>query len=154
MIFLTLFVASWILFSFFVERTRIGELLPSMIFAGFLGIFTDILMLEYQIWDYHKFYPLSDWMVAILLDLGIYAVVAGLYIQWLPKKPTLQVAYTFVWTTGTIFFEYCFIQLKWMEYHQWWNIGDSYLSDWIIFYLIILQYEFFRKLKLTQNDKA
>jgi hypothetical protein len=145
MIYIILFAASWLLFILFVDRSRIGEYLPSMIFAGFLGIITDIFMLYYKIWDYHHYYPLPEWSVAVLLDIGIYAVVAGLFIQWMPSRPALQLLYIFPWTVSAILFEYLFIRMEWMHHHQWWNLRHSYIADWVIFYMILLQYEFYRR---------
>jgi hypothetical protein len=145
MIYIILFFLSWTLFILFIDRSRVGEYLPSMIFAGFLGIITDILMLHFKIWDYHNYAPLPDWSVAVSLDTGVYAVVPALYIQWLPSRPALQLLYTLPWTLGTILFEYIFIKMEWMHHHQWWTLMHSYIADWTIFYMIILQYEFYRR---------
>jgi hypothetical protein len=145
MIYIVVFIAVWLSFYMLVDRNRIGELLPSMIFAGYLGIITDILMLHNRIWEYNHYKPLPHWSVAFLFDIGIYAVVSGLYIQWLPEKRIHQWFYTIPWTTGAILFEYAFIRTEYMHHHKGWTLLSSYLADWFIFYLIILQYHFYRK---------
>lgn len=145
MIYLMIIIIFWLIFYIFYDRSRIGEILPSMIFAGYLGMITDILMLHFHLWDYHHYEPLPKWVVAVLFDLGIYAVVAGLYVQWLPESKPLQWLYTIPWTLGAVIFEYIFIRTNYMHHHQGWTLLHSYLADWFIFYLIILQYQFYRR---------
>jgi hypothetical protein len=146
MIYLLCFVISWLIFYFLADKFRIGEYLPSMIFAGFLAIITDIMMIYNEIWSYHKYWPLPEWAVAFSLDIGVYAVVSALFIQWLPKSRILQLLYIIPWTAGAIAFEFLFLQMDWIKHHQhYWTLMHSYIADWIIFYLIIVQYDFYSK---------
>lgn len=144
MVSIMLFFLSWLVFLWFGDKKRIPELFPTSVFAAFLGLLTDLIMEEYQLWSYHDS-PLSGQGVPLVLDFGIYPVVAYLYMQYLPQRTKKRVIYILYWTIGSILLEYAYLKFGLIRHHLWWSLWISYISDWMIYGLFILQYQYYAK---------
>lgn len=149
MVTILLFIFSWLVFWVLADKKRIPELFPTALFSAFLALLTDLIMEEYRLWSYLD-KPLSGHVVPLVLDFGIYPVVSYLFIQYLPLGLKKRMICLVFWTLGAILLEYIYLQLGIIRHHKWWNLWMSYLSDWIIFGLIILQYQFYAKEKVRQ----
>ncbi|WP_134704893.1 CBO0543 family protein [Ammoniphilus sp. YIM 78166] len=149
MVTILVFIFSWLMFGLLADKKRIPELFPTALFSAFLGLLTDLIMEEYRLWSYVD-KPLSGLAVPLVLDFGIYPVVSYLFIQGLPLTIKKRIIWTFFWSLGAILLEYIYLQFGIIRHHLWWNLWMSYLSDWIIFGLIILQYQFYAKEKVRQ----
>jgi len=144
MVSIILLILSWLAFLVFGDKKRIPELFPTAMFSAFLGLLTDLIMEEYELWSYHD-EPLSGSMVPLFLDFGIYPVVAFLFMQFLPQTWMKRFWWIFFWSLGSILLEYAYLKLGLMQHHKWWTLWVSYISDWVIFVLFILQYQFYAK---------
>lgn len=144
MVSIILFVLSWLTFLLLGDKKRIPELFPTAVFSMFLALLTDLMMEEYQLWSYQD-KPLSGHIVPLVLDFGIYPVVAYLFIQYLPLTRRKRIYWIVYWTFGAILLEYVYLKWGLIQHHKWWSLWMSYFSDWIIFVLFILQYQYYAK---------
>lgn len=144
MVTIILFILSWLTFLFFGDKKRIPELFPTAVFSAFLALLTDLIMEEYQLWSYRD-KPLSHHGVPLVLDFGVYPVVAYLFMQYLPQTLWKRIYWILYWTLGAILLEYVYLKWGLIQHHQWWSLWISYVSDWIIFILLILQYQYYAK---------
>jgi hypothetical protein len=144
---LAVFIISWAAWLIFADKRRWRELTPVSLFAALLGAQTDIIMHYYRLWEYDP-----ALVVEILDDTGIYIVVTYLFIQWLPKNrsPRVMFGYWFVWTALAITVEFIFLATGHIHYHRWWNIGWSYLADWLLFGIFYLYHKVLRLEKLSR----
>lgn len=151
MFFITRAIIVWGVWLFFADKRRWREILPVCILASFLGTLTDVIMEEYPLWGY---YSGSHPLVVILLDeFEVYPVVTYLFIQWLPKNRTFASLfwYWFKWTGLAITIEWIHIYAGYMMYLQWWNMGCSYISDYILFWVF---YKFHQVLRLEKLSRT
>ncbi len=146
MINISVFIFTWITFTLYGNFKRLPELFPSALFASYLALFTDILMEKYELWSYIDA-PLSGQAIKLLLGFGLYPIVGYLFMQFLPESLWKKLIYTFFWTLFAITFEFVYLSLGIIEHHMWWTLWMSYISDWIIFFLIYLQYCFYARPK-------
>lgn len=147
MITIILFILSWIIFLIFGDKKRIPEIFPTCIFSAFLALLTDLIMERYQLWSYQEI-PLNRYWIPILLDFSIYPVITYFFMQYLPNKVLSQILYIFLWTLGAIFLEYIYFSLGIIVYKKWWEMWNSYISDWVLFILFILQYKYYSRMKV------
>ena len=132
-------IFSWLVWFAAADKKRWKEILPVSIFASWLSFIVEAWMHNvYELWSYSglKIYPL------FANALGIYIVVPYFFIQFLPREKTLRkmVVYFFLWADFAIIYEYFHWYLLKIEYHLWWNIGYSYLSDWFLFWIFYKYY--------------
>ena len=150
MFYLIWFVLSWVFWIVFSDKNRWREIFPVSIFAVCLDSIADIITSLYPLWNYDgnviRILPYID-------GPGIYIVVPYLFIQWLPKQQTLLhiLKYFFIWTIFSLAFEIIHLKTGHMHYGLWWNIGWSYLADWILFFLF---YQFHSIFQLTKLSKG
>jgi hypothetical protein len=151
MFFYIRFILVWIVWLIFADKKRWRELFPVSIFAGYLGLITDVVIAEgFKLWEYRNgniiFAEVSD-------DLGTYIVVTYLFIQLLPKHKTVRnmLLYWFIWTTLAIGIEWIHIHSGHMIHNKWWNHGCSYLMDWLLFWLFYEFHKLFRLKELSRN---
>lgn len=137
---------SWTVFLLYGDKKRFPELFPSAIFSSFLAIFTDILMVKYELWSYTD-PPLNSQSIKLSLGFGMYLIVAYLFLQYIPDSFREKIVYTFYWTLFAIVFEFFYLKYGLIKHHMWWTLWMSYLADWIIFVLIYLQYCFYARVK-------
>ncbi len=145
---LTSFVLSWLFWFFFAAKKRWREILPVSIFASWLSFGVEALIQYlYNLWSYSGpvLFPLFG------NAFGIYLVVPYFFIQWLPVERTISklVFYFFLWTGFAIFFEFVHWYLGKIEYHLWWNMMYSYLSDWFLFWIFYNYYVVMNLKKLS-----
>jgi hypothetical protein len=150
MFFYIRFILCWTIWYLFADKKRWRELFPVSIFAGYLGLITDVIVEDrIKLWEYRKgnilFAEISD-------DMGIYLVVTYLFIQWLPHHKTIltMLFYWFIWAALAIGIEWIHIYTGHMALHKGWNLGYSYLTDWFLFWLF---YQFHKVFRLTQLSK-
>ncbi|MGO4890368.1 CBO0543 family protein [Anaerobacillus sp. MEB173] len=146
MVTIGVFIFSWVIFALLGDKKRIPELFPTAIFSAFLGLFTDLIMVQYELWSYED-PPLASKSVKLFLDFGIYPVVAFLFIQFIPEKLTKKIIYTAVWVVCAIIFEYFYLKYGLIKHHLWWNLWMSFFADGIIFAFIYIQYCFYARIE-------
>lgn len=139
------FILSWLIWFLFANKKRWKEILPVSIFASWLSFILEAWMhYVYNLWSY------SGTAILPLFGnaFGVYIVVPYFFIQWLPQERTLikMSLYFFSWTGFSIVFEFIHWYFLQIEYHLWWNIGCSYIADWLLF-LIFYKYYFTTNLK-------
>lgn len=138
------FIFFWLIFILLADKRRWRELLPVSIFSIALGATTDNIMHHLLMWSY------DDKQTSLIADLtddwSVYIVVTYLFIQWLPKNKNFRnmFIYWLIWTTITIAIEFIHVYTRHMTYSTWWNIGWSYLSDWLLFYIFYKYYQIFK----------
>ncbi|HWR06150.1 CBO0543 family protein [Sporomusa sp.] len=142
------FVLFWILWLIFADKSRWRELFAVGIFAGFLDGFADIFSFHYPLWKYHP----PDSVVPNLFDnMGVYIVVSYLFIQWLPKNPSVvrMLMYWFLWTAFAIAIEWVHVHMGYMTYDSGWRMEYSYIADWIIYWMLYKFHKVFELRKLS-----
>ncbi|HEU4962578.1 MAG TPA: CBO0543 family protein [Bacilli bacterium] len=124
-----------------IDTKRLQELYPSALLSSFMGIFTDLIMVKYNLWKYDSDF-FGSLEVPMLLDLSIYPVVAMLYIQFFPEKKSWakRIFYTACWVLFSISLEWIFLQRGEMEHHMWWRLWYSFGADWIIYGILYTMY--------------
>lgn len=138
---------------FLADKKRWRELLPVGFLAGFIGSTTDNIMHHYELWSYHE-----NKVHAIIPELTddwlVYMVATYLFIQWLPQERKLisLLKYWFVWTGVAVGIEVIHTITDHMEYHKWWNLGHSYLMDWILFWVFYKFHEIFKLHELSGEN--
>ena len=144
MFFIASFAFAWSVWLLLADKRRWKELFPVGIFAGYLAGISDDLMRRVELWSY-KMDPANNALVEFLTDIGIYIVSTYLFIQWLPEKSRFwsMFRYFFIWTAFTIGIEFIFYVTGHIQYHKWWNLGWSYLSDWFLFWIFYKFYKIF-----------
>ncbi|MDF2570226.1 MAG: hypothetical protein K0R55_1830 [Sporomusa sp.] len=134
---ITRFVIDWAVWFWFSDKRQWRAYLPTCIFASWISYIVEAVMVHYPLWSYsgHKLMSLN------VNGFGIYIVFVFLFIQRLPKQRKLGnlLKYWFIWTGIAISIELFHLLLGHITYHSWWNIGYSYLADWL---LLLLFYKF------------
>jgi hypothetical protein len=140
----------WTCWFIFADKSRWRELFIVGIFASFLDGFADIFAYQYPLWKYHG---MGNSVIPDLFDnLGLYIVVAYLFIQRLPKHRTIVrlLAYWLFWSFIAIIIEWIHVYTGHMTYGILWNMAYSYLLDWIIFSIL---YQFHKVFQLEKLSK-
>ena len=133
------FMLCWLVWLIFANKKRWKEILPVSILASWFSFIVEAWM--------HYVYNLWSYPGEIILPLfgngfGIYFVVSYLFIQCLPHEKSLKkmIVYLFLWTGFAIIVELLHWRLLQIEYHLWWNIGYSYICDWLLFWIFYKYY--------------
>jgi hypothetical protein len=132
-----LFILSWSVYFIVADKNKYVYISPTSYIAVILALVTDLLMFVYPLWEYPSGTNLALFIKQLLNSFGIYFVVTYLFIQYLPKdKSHLQfLLYIFYWTGLSIFIEFVSLKVGYITHSYWWNLGWSYLSDWLLFLL-------------------
>ncbi len=143
------FILSWLFWLTLANKKRWKEIIAVSIFASWLSLIVEAWMhYVYQLWSY------SGLAIVALLGnaLGVYLVVPYFFIQLLPSERTQRnmFIYIFFLTGFAILFEFFHWYFLKIEYHLWWNIGCSYIADWILFWLFYQFYNFSQLEKLSK----
>lgn len=145
------FLISWTCWLFFADKTRWREIIPVSIFASFLGLISDHFMnLHITYWEYYGSHPKI--IMVLLDDFEIYFVVTYLFIQWIPQKQSFanMFFYWFAWTGLSIAIEYLHIITGHMTLYHGWTLWYSYISDWILFWILYEYHKVFHFKKLSR----
>ncbi len=142
MYFIILFVLSWTWFIIKADKSRLREMYGAVIYTSFLGLLTDLMMVQYKLWSYSGL-PHSKFTIPLILDFGIYPVVAYLFLQNLPLTKKGMIKRTLIWTLCTITLEFITVITGHIEYHLWWRLWLSLIADILIFTSIIGVYRFY-----------
>lgn len=151
MLYIVRFILAWSIWLIFADKRRWKEIIPVCIFASFLGVVSDILVEHYPYWEY-----LDDSVHPLVLELGdefeIFPTVTYLFIQWLPKQPSLwnMFFYWFLWTSLAILIEHVHLITGHMEHSFGWTLWHSYIADWILFWLF---YQYHKVLDLKKLSR-
>jgi hypothetical protein len=144
------FILFWLIFILMADKRRWRELFAASSFSVAVGATTDNIMHHYHLWIY------DGEQTSILADLtddwSIYIVITYLFIQWLPKKKHFKnmIIYWFIWTTIAIIIEAIHVYSGHMSFPTWWNMGWSYLADWMLLYLFYKFHQIFKLYKLQK----
>lgn len=127
------FTVELIIWLLLADRSRWKEILPVCLVASYVSFIVDQICELFDLWQYIPLHPLAN----LVNGFGVYIVVTYLFIQWLPKQYTwyTMAAYFFVWTAVAISIEWFHIYTGHMMYGDWWNMGFSYASDWLLFWI-------------------
>jgi hypothetical protein len=103
----------------------------------YLAATIDLFAHHYLLWDYPKGTQLVQYSYHLMQQLGVYPVVIYLYIQTLLQKQSVVRMFRHIlyWSLLALFLEWLSVKTGFMEYKKWWNLGWSYLSDWLLFLL-------------------
>lgn len=151
--FFILSALAWICFICFADKKRIREFYPTCLLAMYLASTGDFGAHHYDLWNYPAPSGKQTFWYHLSQQLGIYPIVVYLFLQWLPKqrKMTRLTGYIFLWTVLAIFLEWLAITGGYMAYKRWWNIGLSYICDWILYFIFYWHYKWCTKFKQTEN---
>ena len=145
------FIFFWLIFILLADKRRWRELFSVSFFSIAIGSTTDNLMHHYHMWIY------DNKQTSIIADLtddwAVYIVTTYLFIQWLPKNKNLRnmIIYWLIWTTISIIIEFIHVSTGHMMYTTWWNIGWSYLCDWLLFYIFYKFHQIFKLERLSNK---
>lgn len=144
------FILSWIVWLLLADKRRWKELFPVGLFSGYLAGISDDLMRNIELWSY-EIKPKGNALIELSTDIGMYIITTYLFIQWFPQKREFwnMFRYFFIWTAITFGIELIYYVTGHIQYHKWWNIGWSYLSDWLLFWLFYQFYKIFNLEKLN-----
>jgi hypothetical protein len=161
MFFVYRLIIFWLIWFLFADKKRWRELFSVAIFAALLGQLSDNAFMDfYKLWDYQEPHgsmgkKLEKFFEHVLNDVSVYVVVVYLFIQWLPKKQSFWnlFKYWFIWTAIAFVVEWIHIKTGHMSYYHWWDIGYSYLSDWVLFSLFYMFHKVFRLKLLSEGQE-
>jgi len=109
----------------------------------------------YKLWDYgDQDHQINKFFIEVFDDVGIYVVTTYLFLQWLPTPHTFKRLfwYFFIWTAIAASVEWIHVATGHMTYHKWWNLGFSYISDWILFWVFYKYHEIFKLRKTSEKS--
>lgn len=140
---ITLFVILWLFFFIFADKKKFYLIAPTCYIAMYLACTTDMMINVYPLWEYPAPTKTQMFFRHILHDVGIYPVVTYLFLQTLPKHQTKStvIARTFYWSILAISLEWLAIRTGQMKHGLWWNLGCSYIADWILFTLFYFHHK-------------
>jgi hypothetical protein len=143
----TLFVLSWITFIVFADKKKFRLFWSTCLFGMYLAATIDLLADHYHLWDYPKGTQLEQYSYHLMQQLGVYLVVIYLYIQSLPHKQNIVSMFRHIlyWSLLALFLEWLAINIGFMEYKKWWNLGWSYLADWLLFLLLYCYFKWWER---------
>lgn len=145
------FVIAWTCWLLFADKSRWKEILPVCFFASCLSLITDQIVDWYI--SYWEYYGSNPKIVRNLMDdFDVYIVVTYLFIQWLPNKQSFfsMFSYWFAWTALTITIEYIHVVTGHMAYYHGWSFLNSYICDWILFWIFYQYHKIFKFEKLSK----
>lgn len=135
------FVTSWISFILFADKKRFRELHVTCLVAMVMSLGSDVITNCYPLWLYNDpdtHFP--NIAIELLDDLGLYPVLAYIYIQHVPKGIKKWPVYTFFWTIGGCVIEFILTEKGYLKYHHGWNLICSCAADWVIFAILSIHH--------------
>ncbi|MFC4767607.1 CBO0543 family protein [Effusibacillus consociatus] len=150
--FIILFLLSWLWFFLQADKTRLRELFGVAVYSSFLGLITDLIMVKYALWSY-KGLPQPVFSIPLLLDFGVYPVVAYLFVQNLPGTWGRILLRTLIWSVFAISLEWIVFKTNHMQYHAWWSTKLSFLADILIYLSIAGVYRFYRPAYVNSSQE-
>ncbi len=143
-----LFVLSWIAFFVFADKKKFRLFWSTCLLGMYLAATVDLFVHHYPLWDYPKGTKLEQYSYHLLQQLGVYPIVIYLYIQTLPRKKqsiVSMIRHILYWSLLALFLEWLAINTGYMEYKKWWNLGWSYLADWLLFFLFYCYFKWWER---------
>nr|WP_106779269.1 CBO0543 family protein [Lysinibacillus timonensis] len=148
------FLISWIVFFSFSNRKKF----PLYMVTGYMGVtlalITDLLMYIYPLW-YYPGTKIELFCIQLLNGFGIYFVTIYFFLQSIPKKQTVlsMTLHILNWSIFVIILELIYLYFGFIKYGLWWNIGFSYVADWILFIVFYFHHKWVSK-NLIINDHS
>jgi len=114
-----------------------------MIFA----FLTDLLMFVYPLWEYPSKNDLHLFIKQVMHTFTLYPIVTYFFLQTLPKKTNLMmvIRHIFLCSIIAISLEFVYLKTGYMEHNKWWNLGYSYLADWILYLIFFFHHKWINK---------
>lgn len=140
---ISVFLLSWTIYIFTADKNKFFKFAPTCYVAIILSLITELLTHHnYPLWDYPAATEAMTFIRHILDSFGVYFVVTYLFLQTLPQKQTLSTLakHIFPWTILALLLEWVAVNTGNMKYGLWWNLGFSYLADWLLFILFFSYY--------------
>lgn len=143
MYFLILFAGVWLWFIWIADKSRVREFYGAVVYTSFLGLATDLIMVEYKLWSYVGL-PHPLYTIPLTLDFGMYPVVAYLFLQHLPSTWGAIFIRALLWTAPALLFEWFTLRIGAMHHHQWWRLWMSMIADIFIYLSIAGVFRYYR----------
>jgi hypothetical protein len=137
------FISSWIIFIIFADKKQFFRFSSTLYLAMIFAFITDLLMFVHPLWEYPSITKIELFWRQILNSLGIYFVVTYFYLQTLPKKQTLSTLsrHILYWSLLSILIEWIALKTGYIKHRFWWNLGWSYVADWVLFFVFYIHYK-------------
>jgi hypothetical protein len=144
---IVLCILSVLLFLIFGDKKKLPVFTHTSLVASLIATMTDLLMIPYPLWNYPSQTSWNLFYKQMIHTFTVYPVVVYLFLQTLPRKQTfITVArHIFYWTIPCILLEWISLKIKYIEHGLWWNLGYSYLADWILFSLFYIYHKWVMK---------
>lgn len=128
-------ITSVLLFLFFSDKLKFPVLIHTCSVASLIATMTDLLMIPYPLWNYPSTTEWNLYYKQMIHTFTVYPVVVYLFLQTLPRKQSISkiVRHIFYWTIPCIILEWVSLKINYIKHGLWWNLGYSYLADWILF---------------------
>jgi hypothetical protein len=140
------FIVSWVCFLLFADKKKFYCFSSTVYLAVILALITDLLMFVTPLWEYpgsktQLFYK------QMINSFGIYFVTTYFFLQTLPKKQTFLTItrLIFYWSLFSIIIEWVSLKLGYIKHGLWWNLGWSYLADWILFFVFYVHHKWINR---------
>jgi hypothetical protein len=146
---LTLFVTSWVCFLIFSKKNKLRLFYSTCLLAMYLASIVDLLGgHHFPLWDYPDPSNIHAFIYHVLQQFGVYPVVVYLFLQTLPKQQNLitMSLHIFYWSIIALVIEWIAIKTGFMKYKNWWNLGWSYLADWILYFIFYWHHKWWNKI--------
>lgn len=136
------FILSWIVFLTFSNKKSFSLYVLTGYVGIILALITDLMMFVYPLWQYPGT-KIELFCIQLLNGFGLYFVVIYFFLQSLPKKQTVLsiTRHIFIWSIFVITLELLFLNIGFIKYGLWWNIGFSYAADWILFIIFYIHHK-------------
>ncbi|KGR79264.1 CBO0543 family protein [Ureibacillus sinduriensis] len=136
------FIIGWLTFLLFSDKKKFPLFVITVYVGIILALITDLMMFVYPLWHYQGT-KIEQFCIQLLNGFGIYFVVIYLFLQSLPKKQTVisVIRHVFYWTLFSILLEILYLNIDFIRHGLWWNIGYSYIADWILFIIFYIHHK-------------
>jgi|SRR5690625_322846 len=136
------FITSWAVFLLIANKKLFPLYAVTSYVAIILALTTDIMTSVYPLWSYGGT-EVETFFTQLLNSFGIYFVVVYLFLQTAPKNKTTYtiIRHIFYWSIFSFILEVFFSYVGYIEYQQWWNLGFSYIADWVLFTLFYIHHQ-------------
>lgn len=152
MYFVALIVVSWLVFIWRADKSRMREFYGAVVYTSFLGLATDLIMVEYNLWSYEGL-PHPLYTIPLTLDFGIYPVVAYLYLQHLPPTWGAIFIRALLCMAPALLFEWVTLRIGAMHHHLWWRLWHSMIADIFIYLSIAAVFRYYRPAFLERHKE-
>lgn len=142
-----LFLSSWLCFLILADKKKFFHFAPTCYVTLIISLAADILIIHYPLWDYPAATKIQALWKHLMDDFGIYFVFTYFFLQALPKRKTIKTVFRhlFGWTLLAILIEWIALRTGNFRHGLWWNLGYSYLANWLLFSIFYGYYRLHNK---------